>query len=84
MYAATSDASGAYSITGVDPGTYVLTVQRGGFVDQRYGAKGPGLAGSTITLGKSQYLRDISVAMTPHGVIARQGGGRRRRRGGQR
>jgi protocatechuate 3,4-dioxygenase beta subunit len=69
-YAATTDASGRYTISGIEPGRYRLSAERAGFVDQQYGAKGPSQAGSAVALEKSQRLTDATIKMTPHGVIA--------------
>ena len=67
---ATSDGNGNYVVSGIEPGRYRVSVERAGFVDQQYGAKGPSQAGSFLTLEKSQRARDITIKMTPQGVIA--------------
>jgi hypothetical protein len=69
-YAAVSDASGHFTIADIDPGKYFLMVARSGFVSQQYGAKSPNQAGTTLTLDKSQKLKDINFKLIAQGVVA--------------
>lgn len=68
-YMAVSDAAGHFLIQDVEPGNYNLSADRSGFVTQQYGAKGPSIAGTRLTLTKSQKLKDLDFKLTPQGVI---------------
>jgi len=68
-YSATSDASGRYSITGIEPGTYRLNAGHTGFLTTQYNARRPGGPGSTLDLGRGQKMTGVDVRLTPHGVI---------------
>jgi protocatechuate 3,4-dioxygenase beta subunit len=69
--AATTDASGKYSITGVEPGRYRLLAERTGFVSQQYGARSgsPNQNGTILTLEKAQNVKDMHFRLIPQGVI---------------
>jgi hypothetical protein len=69
-YAASSDASGAFHIPGVEPGKYRLSATRTGFVSAEYGARDFMQSGTTLTLEARQRLGDLQFRMTPNGVIA--------------
>src|SRR5437867_1702936 len=68
-YTATSDASGAFHIMGVEPGKYRLSATRTGFVSAEYGVRDFMQSGTTITLEARQRLGDLQLRMTPNGVI---------------
>ncbi|MBY0374390.1 MAG: carboxypeptidase-like regulatory domain-containing protein [Bryobacteraceae bacterium] len=71
-FSATTDASGRYAISDLEPGAYRVTAERNGFVESEYGARGTRRQGSPVNVGKGQRVRDIQVRLTPHGVIALQ------------
>src|SRR5437773_942516 len=48
--AVSSDTSGRFSLTGVEPGRYRLFAERNGFVRQEYGARGPERTGTALTV----------------------------------
>ncbi len=68
MFGAVTDASGRFSITGVNPGRYMLMAERTGFVRAEYG--GRGRRGAAFTLAAGQRLKDVVFRLVPHGVIA--------------
>jgi protocatechuate 3,4-dioxygenase beta subunit len=68
-YAGASDAAGRFVIADIEPGRYRLGVQRAGFVNQQYGAKGPSSPGTVLTLAKSQKLKDLTFKLVPQAVI---------------
>lgn len=67
---ATTDGAGRFVVTDLEPGKYRITAQRNGFVEGEYGARAPGRPGVQIEVGKAQKVRDLSVKLTPHGVVA--------------
>jgi 5-hydroxyisourate hydrolase-like protein (transthyretin family) len=69
-YAATTDASGRFTITGVEPGKYRLTAARTGYVDTEYGSKDYLRTGSVLTLAAKQHLGNLNFNMAPNAVIA--------------
>lgn len=64
-----SDASGRFSVTGIEPGKYRISITRNGFVDQEYGASDYLRFGPPVTLAAKQQLRDLTIKMTPNAVI---------------
>lgn len=66
---AVSDTQGNFLLKDLDPGRYVLSVQRNGFVSQMYGQKSAGEQGTTITLSAGQNLTDIVFRLIQGGVI---------------
>ena len=65
-----TDPSGMFKFTELDPGRYLVSVDKSGYVRQAYGATHPGrMAGSPITLSAGQELNDVVIKMTPHGVV---------------
>ncbi len=68
-YAATSDASGNFVVTGVAPGSYQLEARRTGFVNAVYGARRHMGPGASLELGARERLEDVRLAMTPHAVM---------------
>ena len=69
-YAATTDASGGFAITGVEPGQYRLSARRTGFVDVAYGTRDHLKAGSPLKLSAGQKLDNLRLSMPPNAVIA--------------
>lgn len=67
-YAASTDVAGAFRFADVEPGKYVLHVQRSGYISQQYSS--PGRAASTFTLTPGQELTGVVVKLVPQGVIS--------------
>ncbi len=67
-YAASSDAAGAFRFADLEPGKYVLHVQRNGYISQQHSSLGR--ASSTFTLASGQQLTGLVVKLAPHGVIS--------------
>ena len=67
-YGALSDSAGHFSITGMQPGSYLLSPQKTGFVfvAKRVGA----VPSNLVTLRSGQHLADFKVVMTPRAVIS--------------
>ena len=66
----TTDAAGRFAIAGIAPGKYRLSAERSGFITTQYGSRGPGKAGTLLTLEPGQKSSDLAMRLTPHGVIA--------------
>ncbi|MCX6629372.1 MAG: carboxypeptidase regulatory-like domain-containing protein [Candidatus Solibacter sp.] len=67
---ATTDAAGRFAMVGIVPGKYRLSAERSGFIATQYGSRGPGKAGTLLTLDPGQKSNDLAMRLTPHGVIA--------------
>ena len=52
-YVVTSDANGQFLFDSVDPGRYVLLAERTGYLQQWFGARGPGGAGLSFEIGRA-------------------------------
>jgi len=68
-YTATSEGEGKFVFEDVSPGKYYLSAQRTGFVNQQYGARSSGTAGTPLTLDAGQEMKDLVIKMTPQGMI---------------
>jgi len=68
-YEAASDATGHFEITGIDPGEYMLSATRNGFVSQTFASADSSGLVSKLALAPGQNLKNILFRMTPHGVI---------------
>ena len=68
-YSTSSDAAGQFTMKDVEPGKYRMTAQRNGFASLAYGARGPMRPGTTLSLSRAQHMTELTLKMTPHGVI---------------
>jgi len=68
-YSATSDASGHYAISGIEPGTYRVNVNHTGYLGMAYNARRPDGPGTPLDLGRAQKMTGVDFRLTPHGVI---------------
>jgi protocatechuate 3,4-dioxygenase beta subunit len=68
-YSTTTDASGHYSITGIEPGTYRLSASHTGFLNMDYNARRPQSGGTTLDIGRAEKKTGVDFRLTPHGVI---------------
>ena len=69
-YSTTSAEDGHFAMKDIEPGQYRLMAIRNGYVTLTYGAKGPGRVGTTLSLVRQQHLSELTLKLTPHGVIA--------------
>lgn len=69
-HSVSTDASGHFAIDKIEPGTYRLAAERSGFIVAQYGARGPGKAGTPLTLERGQKSTDLLLRLTPHSVIS--------------
>ncbi len=68
-YVATSDNEGKFLFEEVVPGTYILSAQRTGYVNQTYGAKSPGTGMTPLKLDGGQVMKDLVFKLIPQGII---------------
>ena len=64
-----TDAGGQFAIQNIDPGRYLLSAERNGFVRQSYGSRSPNRPGTTLTLERGQRVTDIVIKLMPQAVI---------------
>jgi hypothetical protein len=64
-----TDAGGQFAIQDIDPGRYVLSAERNGFVRQSYGSRSSNRPGTTLTLERGKRVTDIVIKLMPQGVI---------------
>ncbi len=65
-----TDALGNFVIEDVAPGRYAVTAARTGFVNAQWGSRGPGKQGAPLTIAAGQKVRDLTIRMTPQGVVS--------------
>lgn len=70
LFSTTTDATGRFAMKNIDPGGYRLQASRAGFVTAEYGAKKLTGSGTLLTLVAGRAVKDITVRLTPHGVVA--------------
>lgn len=65
-----TDASGRFVLANVEPGQYVLSAERNGFLRAEYGATRVGGNGTALEVSAGAVKRDLSIKLTPQGVVA--------------
>jgi protocatechuate 3,4-dioxygenase beta subunit len=68
-YSATTDASGHYLITGIEPGAYRVNANHTGFLNMQYNARRPEGPGTPLDLARAQKMTGVDFRLTPHGVV---------------
>ena len=66
---ALTDESGHFSIAGISPGKYDVSVEHTGYVRQEYGQDKPGKAPEMLTLGAAQKIDDLKFHLQQAAVI---------------
>src|SRR5215475_9658836 len=56
---AVTDAGGLFTLKGIQPGRYRLSVSRNGFVGQEYGQRASHEPGAVLTLRPGQQVKDL-------------------------
>jgi hypothetical protein len=64
-----TDVEGRFSFDAVDPGAYVLSGWRTGYLEQFYGAHSPILGGRPFRLDSGQNLTDMVLKLTAQGML---------------
>lgn len=65
----TTDATGRFLVTGVDPGQYRIYAERDGYIRQEYGQRTTTGSGTVISVAAGQRL-ELQFQMLPAGVIS--------------
>ena len=68
-YTASTDNEGKFLFEEVTAGTYILTAQRTGYINQTYGAKAPGSGMTPLKLDGGQVMKDLVFKLVPQGMI---------------
>ena len=68
-YSAQSNSSGQFAMKDIEPGKYLLTVNRNGYVHFIYGARRTMQPGATLSLIRQQHMTDLALKLTPQAVI---------------
>ena len=69
-YSETTDNEGKFVFEDVPAGRYTLSSEKPGFVTSRYGARSNASPGTQLTLTEGMEMKNLSIKMTPQGVIA--------------
>jgi protocatechuate 3,4-dioxygenase beta subunit len=69
-YIETTDNAGKFLFDDIAPGRYTLSAEKPGFVTTRYGARSNTSIGTQLNLTAGMEMKDLSIKMTPQGVIA--------------
>jgi hypothetical protein len=69
-YTATTDAKGAFSLSGIPPGNYRLSAKRNGFVRAEYGQRGLNDQGALLRVLAGERLADSKISMQPAPTIS--------------
>ncbi len=68
-YATISDASGRFTLRGVEPGQYRISVRRNGYVATDQAGSRAISPGATLTLATSQTVKNVLAKLIPHAVV---------------
>src|SRR5579864_8878092 len=68
-YSESSGNDGKFVFEDVAPGRYMLSAEKAGYVTQRYGARSNSSPGTLLTLNEGDQMKDLSIKMTPQGVV---------------
>lgn len=68
-YAATTDASGKFSIRGIEPGQYRISARRNGYVPSEQSGRHAVSPGAMLTLASAQSIKNVEAKLIPHSVV---------------
>jgi len=68
-YSESTGNDGKFAFEDVTPGRYTLSSEKAGFITTRYGARSNNAAGIALILTAGQELKDVTIQMTPQGII---------------
>ena len=69
-YVASTSGDGKFTLTGLDAGSYRLTVERTGYLRKVFGSQAAEGEGTSITLTPGQQVTDVVLNLTPEDTIA--------------
>src|SRR5256885_1731653 len=64
--AVSTDSTGHFAISGIEPGTYRITAEHNGFLPAQYGARGPSKTGTSLVLSRGQDSTGLRISLYPH------------------
>lgn len=64
-----TDAEGRFLLDNIDPGSYLLSARRTGYLDQGFGAEEPEVVGQPLKLAPGDTLDDITLKLTPQSLL---------------
>jgi protocatechuate 3,4-dioxygenase beta subunit len=67
--AVTTDAEGRFTLDNVDPGSYLLSARRTGYLSQGYGAAQPDVVGPPMKLNPADAPGDVTFKLTPQALL---------------
>ncbi len=65
-----TDAEGKFELKDLEPGAYQLSAQKSGYLQQAYGARRFGQAGSPLRLTSGQEVKEIEIRLTEAATIS--------------
>jgi len=69
-FSSTTDATGKFTITHIEPGTYRVTAQKTGYLSMQYNARRPDGPGTPVEIGRGGSVNSVNFRLVPHGVIS--------------
>jgi protocatechuate 3,4-dioxygenase beta subunit len=70
LYSTVSAPDGRFAMKDIEPGSYLLSAERTGFLRASYGTRSPDQRSVTLHLSRGQTLRSLDFRLTPHAVIS--------------
>ncbi len=67
--ATVTDAEGRFTLDNIDPGSYLLSARRTGYLDQGFGAEEPEVVGPPVKLAPGDTLGDVTLKLTPQSLL---------------
>jgi hypothetical protein len=68
-YSTQSNSGGQFALKDIEPGKYLLTANRSGYIHFTYGARDPMRPGAALSLIRQQHMTDLALKLTPQAVI---------------
>jgi hypothetical protein len=69
-YGAVSDSDGKFIFDGVEPGKYMLSGYRTGYLSTMYGARSASNGGTILTLTTGQHMSGVNFPLTPQSGVS--------------
>jgi protocatechuate 3,4-dioxygenase beta subunit len=69
-FLAVTDAAGRFKFSEIEPGRYLLSVWRNGYVNQQFGQRSSNRRPTVLALEPGQHMQDIVFRLVRHAVIA--------------
>jgi protocatechuate 3,4-dioxygenase beta subunit len=66
---AVTDAEGRYTLSNLEPGAYLISARRNGYLAQGYGAAAPEVVGPPVKLTPGAAMGDITLKLTPQSLL---------------